>query len=200
MDFNSTGNVTGAHKAPIDNSTSKSSLMLGNTSLDSCDEYEIFEQLPDRSLSWRGLVRGLQNALVAVWLLADETGSECFAMDSSTSEIVIARTPLPGGKRIFQVAFSKAHLPVRAHRLHRKGHDVTSVAGGRAAQFVLRTHPPYDLFVIGHAAPEPVRRQIVRWVRARYPDTAIVTLNPNDLGLDDIVDQWTAIRKGDRLV
>lgn len=31
-------------------------------------EYELFEYRPDGSLNWRGLVRGLENAPVTVWL------------------------------------------------------------------------------------------------------------------------------------
>jgi hypothetical protein len=149
-------------------------------------EYEVFEHLPDGSLNWRGLVRGLQGARVTVWLLADQTGNECFAMDSTVSEIVLARTPLPGAKRIFQVAYRKAHLPVRAHLLRRDGYDVTSVSGNGAAQFVLRTRPPYDLFIIGDAAPEPVRLEMEQWLRANYPDTRIFALNPDDRVLEDL--------------
>jgi hypothetical protein len=140
------------------------------------DDYELLEHLSDGSLNWHGLVHGLQSAQIAVWLLADETGNECVAMDSTGSEIVLARTPLPGAKRIFQVAYSKV-LPVRAHLLHRGGFEVSSVSGNEVAQFVLHTRPHYDLFLIGNDASLPVRMEMVRWLRASYPDPTIVALN-----------------------
>ncbi len=149
------------------------------------EEYELFEHLPDGSLEWRGSVRALRRAWARVWQLADKTLNECFAMGTATSRIVLARTPSPGAKRIFQVAYGKA-LSIRAHLLHRDGYDVTSVSGNRAAQVVLRTRPRYDLFVIGHAASELVRLEMVHWLRVSYPGTSIVALNPDDRGLDDL--------------
>jgi len=139
-------------------------------------EYQLFEHLPDRSLNWRGVVRGLVAAQVIVWSLADQTGHECFAMDSTGSEIVLSRTPLPRAKRIFQVAYGKA-LASRGHLLRCDGYDVTSVSGNEVARDILYGRPAYDLFVIGRVASDPVRLQIVRWLRARYPDARIVALN-----------------------
>jgi hypothetical protein len=142
-----------------------------------CDEYELFEYLPDRSLRWRGLAHGLRGAQATVWLLADETGAECFAMDATRTEIALARTPLRGAKRIFQVAYSTA-LVNRAHLLRRDGYDVTSVSGNRVARIVLQARPPYDLFVVGHGASQPERIEMVEWLCAHYPNTRIVALNP----------------------
>jgi hypothetical protein len=140
------------------------------------EEYELFEHLPDGSLSWRGLVRGLRCAQIRVWQLADATGNACFAMDSTGTEIVLARTPLPGAKRIFQVAYSKV-LALRGHLLRRDGYDVTSVSGNHVARFALHTRPVYDLFVIGHGASDSVRLEMVHWLRACYPNVTIVALN-----------------------
>ena len=149
------------------------------------DEYEVFEHLPDDSLDWRGPVRGLKRAQSRVWQLADGTGHECFAMETTTSKIALARTPLPGAKRIFQVAYGKA-LSVRARLLHRDGYDVTSAFGNRAARLALRALPRYELFVIGHAASESVRLEMAHWIRVCYPHTNIVALNPDERRLDDL--------------
>lgn len=149
------------------------------------DEYELFQHLPDGRLTWCGLVRSLQAAQVTVWLLADETGNECLAMDPTGSETILSRTPLRGAKRIFQVAYSKA-LASRAHLLRRSGYDVTSVSGNLAAQFALRGHPHYDLFVIGHGASQRIRTEMAIWLRARYPDSGIVALNRHGQVIDGL--------------
>jgi hypothetical protein len=64
-------------------------------------EYELFERRSDGTLSWRGLVNGLESAWVMVWLLCDETANECFAVDSTASEVAIVRLPLRVSERIF---------------------------------------------------------------------------------------------------
>jgi hypothetical protein len=150
------------------------------------EEYELFECRSDGSLSWRGLVRSLKGAQVTVWLLADQTGHQCFAMDSTATEIMLARTPSVGAKRIFQIAYGKK-LAARAHLLQRQGFDVTSVSGNRTAKFVLRYAPPYDLFVIDDPAPGEDRLEMVHWLHATYPNTRILTLNPPQYqGFDEL--------------
>jgi hypothetical protein len=140
------------------------------------DEYEVFEHRPNGSLGWRGLAYGLRGAWWAVWMLAEEVGAECFATDCTGSTIVLARTPLLGAKCIFQVAYSTA-LAARAHLLRRDGYDVTSVSGNQIARFVLQARPRYDLFVVGHHAPQHVRNEMIGWLRVHYPNTRIVALN-----------------------
>lgn len=137
-------------------------------------EYELFEYRSDGSLNWRGLVNGLEKARAAVWLLADETDRECFAMLGNKT--VLARAPLRGAKRIFQVAYGDT-LAARARVLCRDGYDVTSVLGNEKAKYVLARHPFCDLFVVGHRATERVRSEMVRWLRENYPSTRIVALN-----------------------
>ena len=147
------------------------------------DEYELFEHRSDGSLGWRGLAYGLRGAWCAVWTLAEEAGSECFATDCTGSKIVLARTPLLGAKSIFQVAYSTA-LATRAYLLRRDGYDVTSASGNQVAQFVLQARPRYDLFIVGHRAPPPVRIEMIGWLRLHYPNTRIVSLNR----CDDVID------------
>jgi len=149
------------------------------------EEFELFERLPGGALSWRGLVPDLGSALVSVCLLADDTGHECRATDPGTGEVMLSRTPLPGGRRILQIAYSRI-LATRAHLLCRDGYDVTSVTGNQVAEFVLRTHPAYDLFVVGDAATEGVRLSMVRWLHEHYPATRIVALNRHGQVLDDL--------------
>lgn len=146
------------------------------------EEYELFEYRPDGSLSWRGLVRGLESARVTVWLLADEIGRECFAMDSTTREIVLARAPQHDGKRVFHVGYGENTLTERAHRLQLSGCDVTSVLGNQVAMFVLCMHPPYDLFIIEEAESDRLPLEMMHWVRANYPGIQIIAPQPPQLG------------------
>lgn len=147
------------------------------------DEYEIFEHLPDGSLRWRGNVHGLQGAWVKVSSVSDGTGNECLAMDSTGTEIVLARTPLRGAKQIFQVAYGQA-LAGRAHLMRHNGYDVTSVSSNRAAQLLLSMPYSYDLFVIGHEASGAMRLEMVRWMREHDPTTRIVALYPRHNAAD----------------
>ena len=52
------------------------------------------------------------------------------------------------------------------------------------AQFVLEARPRYDLFVVGHHAPYPVRHEMIGWLRVHYPNTRIVALN----GYGDVIE------------
>jgi len=69
------------------------------------NDYELFECRTDGCLNWRGLVRGLESARVTVWLLADGIGRKCYAMDSVSRTIVLARTPLERAKRVFHIGY-----------------------------------------------------------------------------------------------
>jgi hypothetical protein len=51
------------------------------------------ERRPDATLSWRGVVRGLEDARVWVRLLANETDHACFAMYTPRKKIVVRVSP-----------------------------------------------------------------------------------------------------------
>ena len=141
------------------------------------EEYELFERLPGGSSNWRGLVKGLESARVTLWLLADEIGRECFATKSDSRQVVLARTPWSGARRLFQVGYDGG-LAGNARFLHSHGYDVTSARGNRVAQFVLCMHPPYDLFVIDASGPEKARLEMIDWLHMAYPDTQVLLLKP----------------------
>jgi hypothetical protein len=112
---------------------------------------------------------------VTLWLLADEIGRDCFAMNSSSRQIVLGRTPLPRAKHLFQIGYGDG-LMGNAQLLRRYGYDVTSACGNRAAQFVLCMRAPYDLFVIDHSSAERERLEMEGWISAWYPSTRLVVL------------------------
>lgn len=51
-------------------------------------EYDIFEQLPDGGVVWRGFVIGIEAARTKLHVLADGSQHEFFAMHTPTREIV----------------------------------------------------------------------------------------------------------------
>jgi hypothetical protein len=105
--------------------------------------------------------------------------NECFAADAKTRQVVmqmnIAAAKL---RRIFQIAYDEGQGLRRAELLRLRGFGVISVIGNDLAKVLLRSPQRYDLFIIGHAAPEETRREMVDWLKAEYPTVKILALNP----------------------
>jgi len=80
-------------------------------------EFDLFERRADGALTYRGLVSGLENARVRVWLLATETEHECYAQRSETREIV-ARIVPPWLERAEQAASIRASALLSADSVH----------------------------------------------------------------------------------
>jgi hypothetical protein len=145
-------------------------------------EYELFEQLPDGSPIWRGHVQGLRNARAKLEEIAGKTTNECFAIHLPTKEIVVhlnaAPSPLPPGKRlIFQIAYDSKIAAERAQLLRMCGYEVVSVIGNEAAKVVLSMSRPWDLFIVGRAANEDSKEEIVGWLKKNYSSVPILSLN-----------------------
>jgi len=79
---------------------------------------------------------------------------------------------------VFQVAYEERRLEQRAGVLKRVGYEVISVVGNERAQAVLSLPQRVDLFIVGHKAPEQTRREIVVWLKAKYPKAHVLALNP----------------------
>ena len=59
-----------------------------------------------------------------------------------------------------------------------QGYEVVSVIGNEAAKVVLSMPEQYDFFIVGHAADDQVRKEMVLWLKARFPGVRILALNP----------------------
>jgi hypothetical protein len=144
--------------------------------------YEIFEVLPNGSPHRVATITGLEFVKLAVERLAKRTKNECFATDARTRQVVMqTNTPpakLLSTKRIFQIAYDEQTDVRRAELLRSCGYGVISVIGNEAAKLLLRSIQRYDLFIVGHAAPEGTRSEIVGWLKATYPSVKILALNP----------------------
>jgi CheY-like chemotaxis protein len=147
--------------------------------------YDLFERSQDSSLIWRGSVHGLENARRKLQEIAERTTNECFAIYTPTRQIVallnIAQAGQLRGKRVvFQIAYDERRLAARAEMLRQNGYEVVSVVGNEAAKIVLGSTQHSDLFIVGHAAPERTRKEMVDWLKAKYPHVKILALNSTD--------------------
>jgi hypothetical protein len=78
--------------------------------------------------------------------------------------------------RIFQIAYDQMLLLTRAELLRSRGYEVSSVLGNEAAMRALNYRQTYRrLFIVGHDAPTETG---VRWLKANFPETKILALNP----------------------
>src|SRR5216117_425353 len=160
--------------------------------------YEIFEVWPDGSTVTRAVVSGLEFAKVTFDRLAERTSYECKAADARTHQVVAQRyVPQAKGrtvKRIFQIAYDEGIGFRRAQLLRELGYGVISALGNEAAKVLLSSIQHYDLFIVGHAAPESSRREIVAWLKANYPRVKILALNPPRQQMTDA--DYNAIQNG----
>jgi CheY-like chemotaxis protein len=102
-------------------------------------------------------------------------------------------------KRIFQIAYTEKLRSERAELLRSLGYRVISVIGNESAKAILRVgQPDLTLFIVGHAAPEQTRTEMVDWLKANYPNVRILALNePNQQlpgadynGIETKPDEW----------
>lgn len=144
--------------------------------------YEIFEVLPNGSPQRVTVVSGLESAKSRLHQLANNTSNECFAMDARTRQIVALMNVPPATwratKHIFQISYDEEAGRRRAELLKSHGYTVISVIGNEAAKILLSSIQPYDLFIVGPAAPEQTRGEMVDWLKALYPGVKILALNP----------------------
>ena len=105
---------------------------------------------------------------------------------SSPGEYVITNltgetlsTKAPAKQIVFQIGYDQKDLNARAELFRRVGHEVISVADNQAAKNALTAIHHIDVFVVGHTAPEPTRREMVDWLKANFPKAKIVALIPS---------------------
>ncbi len=127
---------------------------------------------------WHGCVHGLENARRKLQQLARTTTNECSVIYLPARQVVALANIARGKRVVFQVAYEERRLEQRAGVLKRVGYEVISVVGNERAQAVLSLPQRVDLFIVGHKAPEQTRREIVVWLKAKYPKAHVLALNP----------------------
>jgi hypothetical protein len=70
------------------------------------------------------------------------------------------------------------------------------VIGNEAAQVLLSANPHSDLalFIVGHAASERTRKEMVDWLKEKYPNVKVLALNPPNSQLPGA--DYNAIQNG----
>lgn len=144
-------------------------------------EYEMFELLPDGSPVWRAHASGLREVRMKLEQIGKSTTNECFAIYLSTKEIVarvnVGTSRANGKPVVFQIYYHDSMATARAEILRLHGYEVVSAAGNEAARVILSLPQRCDIFIVGHAAPEESRKEIVAWLKAKYPGIRIIALN-----------------------
>src|SRR5579884_2912450 len=84
----------------------------------------------------------------------------------------------PAQGHIFHVCYEEGLLLTRGELLRRLGYEVVSALGNEDAKRLLKKATTYQILIVGHAAAKPVREEMVHWVRANFPGTKIIALNP----------------------
>jgi len=145
-------------------------------------QYEIFEVMPSGSARRITAVSGLEFGLLTLRELAKRTSNECFAADAKTRQIIAQmNVPQPkwrATKRIFHVAYDERLGDDTAELLRSRGYGVMSVVGNEKARALLGSIQHYDLFIVDHAAAAAIRKEMVDWLREKYPRVKILALNP----------------------
>lgn len=143
--------------------------------------YEILEVMPDGSTVKRIVVHGLEFARMSLEDLSRRTSNECIAADEKTHQVV-AQMNIPAAKRslkrIFQIAYDEEAGLGTAELLRSHGYGVISVPSNEAAKVLLSSIQKYDLFIIGHTAPEKCRSEMADWLKTHYPNVKVLALNP----------------------
>lgn len=145
--------------------------------------YELFEKFRDGSPIWRGHAFGLRETRLKLEQLSRTTSNECFALYLPTKEVV-ARVNVGSSRGghpkpvVFQIAYDRKLSAARSEVLRRHGYEVISVVGNEAARLILSIPAgTFDLFIVGHDAPEETRKEMVMWLKAKFPATRILALN-----------------------
>lgn len=137
--------------------------------------FNIFKVQTDGRLRWIEPAGDMERAKARVKKLAASSPGE-YVIKAQTGERISIKSPF---KRImFQIGYDEKELKVRAEMFRRFGHEVISVADNKAAMLALGAIQNVDVFIVGHAAPEQTRKEMVDWLKTNFPRVKIVALIP----------------------
>ncbi len=81
------------------------------------------------------------------------------------------------GIGVLQIAYDEISLISRAELLKDRGYEIESVLGNDDAKRIMDKGHPYRIVIVGHAAPNEERQEMVQWLRTNFPATKILALN-----------------------
>lgn len=138
--------------------------------------FHIFKVQSDGSRRWMRAAANLEDAKALVKVLAASSPGE-YVITNLTGERTSIK--LPAKRIVFQIGYDDKELNARAELFRGCGHEVISVPNTEAAKHVLTMIDNVDVFVIGHAAPEQAKNEMVDWLKENFPKVKIVAMIPS---------------------
>lgn len=135
--------------------------------------FHVFKVKSDGSLQWLEGAVSVDRATARVKALAASSPGK-YVITNLTGKV-----EFPPKRIMFQIGYEEKELNARAEMFRRCGLEVISVADNESAKRALSSIRNVDVFVVGHAAPEPTRREMVEWLKATFPKVKIVALIPS---------------------
>ena len=135
--------------------------------------FHVFKVKSDGSLQWLEGAVSVERATARVKVLTASSPGE-YVITNLTGKV-----EFPPKRIMFQIGYDEKELNARAEMFRRCGLEVISVADNESAKRALSSIRNVDVFVVGHAAPEQTRREMVEWLKATFPKVKIVALIPS---------------------
>src|SRR5690348_14221583 len=100
----------------------------------------------------------------------------------NASEVVarlnVRETEITEKHRVCQISYDSQLGSERAAVLRRSGYEVISVYGNEAARVILSTtEQPCHAFIVGHGASQEQRREMLLWLKERFPTSRVIVMN-----------------------
>ena len=137
--------------------------------------FHILKVQSDGSLRWKEGALSVARAKARVTMLAASSPGE-YVITNLTGEMIPVKSPAK--QTVFQIEYDEKDLSARAEFFRRVGYEVLSVSDNDAAKRALCSIQKVDVFVVGRAAPEQTREEIVDWLKASFPNVKVVALIP----------------------
>ena len=135
--------------------------------------FHVFKVKSDGSRHWLEGAVSVERATARVKVLAASSPGQ-YVITNLTGKV-----EFPSKRIMFQIGYDEKELNARAELFRRCGFEVISVADNESAKRALRSIGNVDVFVVGHAAPEQTRKEMVEWLKATFPKVKIVALIPS---------------------
>lgn len=135
--------------------------------------FHVFKVKSDGTLQWLEGAVSVERATARVKVLTVSSPGE-YVITNLTGKV-----EFPPKRIMFQIGYDEKELNARAEMFRRCGLEVISVADNDSAKRALSSIRNVDVFVVGHAAPEQTRREMVEWLKATFPKVKIVALIPS---------------------
>ena len=135
--------------------------------------FHVFKVKSDGSLQWLEGAVSVERARARVKVLAASSRGK-YVITNLTGKV-----EFPPKRIMFQIGYDEKELNARAEMFRRCGLEVISVTDNESAKHALSSIRDVDVFVVGHAAPEQTRREMVEWLKATFPKVKIVALIPS---------------------